>query len=149
MTSRKWLYWNCLGSLSPFLRCATTGHRISAQTMTPTISDATTVQVQKVTIRSDCGVMPSGQPNRSTSLPEQPVAVKATNATRPAMLGSRDARERLVPPTARSLLVRPVITALERSREAQATPAQGHACHGQPYLPLTWLRQEGCAEPCA
>src|SRR3954453_7325961 len=101
------------------------------------MSDATTVQVQKAAIRSDCGVMPSGQPKRSTSLPEQPVAVKATNPTRPAMLVSRDARERLVPPTARSLLVRPVITALEPSREAQATPAQGQACHSQPYWPPT------------
>src|SRR6476469_207165 len=122
MTSRKWLYWNCLGSLSLFLRCATTGHRINAHTITPMIRDATTDQVQKSRIRSDCGVMPSGQPKRSTSLPEQPVAVRATSPTSPAMLVSRDARERRVPPTARSLLVRPVITALERSPEAQATP---------------------------
>src|SRR5262245_52849682 len=101
--------------------------------MTPTMSDAMTAKVQTARIRPDCGVTPSGQPQRSTSPPEQPVAVMATNPTRPVMLVSRDARERPDPLTTRSLLLRPVITALERSREARATPAQGLACPCQPY----------------
>jgi asparagine synthase (glutamine-hydrolysing) len=83
-----------LGISSERLRWNTTGQRISAHTMKPTTSAATVDHVHSSRIRSACGVMPSGQPNLSTSLMEQPVVVTATMPVSPANLASRVTRVR-------------------------------------------------------
>src|SRR5882757_7213361 len=98
------LYWNCLGSSSsPLRRWKMIAQMVMPQTMTPTTSDATTRVVHSCRISSACGVTPTGQPKRSTSLTEQPLADTATTAARTATLIARPNRVRLTSPTARCL----------------------------------------------
>src|SRR3954453_2816403 len=144
MNSRKWLYWNCLGSVSPRLRCAMTGQRISAQTSTPTTSEAITDQVQKSRIRSACGVTPSGQPKRSTLPAEQPETVSVTSTARPARAASRTAGVRLLLPTARPSS-RLLDLGREPSREAQATPRRGRRVRASHTWASRALDTRGCA----
>src|SRR5437764_14220632 len=133
MYSRKWLYWNCLGSLSPRLRCAITGHRISPQVIAPTASAANTDQLQNSRIRLPCGVIAFGQPKPTTSLPEHPVAVRATSPTRPTILARRP--DTAAPP--RDWVI-PLIPARSLSQRPGA-----HRARAGPNRPANWLADPG------
>src|SRR4051812_10404230 len=84
------LYWNCrgsaVGSAFFFLRWNAVAQKIRPHTITPTTSAAMTDQVHSQRILSACSVTPTGQPKRSTSSPEHPVASRATSPANAATL---------------------------------------------------------------